>query len=188
MAREINRLSARAVATDKKPGLKADGGGLYLQVSPALTKSWIFRFTWEGNLRDRGLGSVHTVTLSAARDAAAECRVMVRDGIDPIERAKEIKLAGRFRVYGDAALPDAERHAAAIIKRILRDGLTQVNGREIRRKWGLPGLRTADAVSTALKICEEAKCLRECRSREGSNPGRQRSDYEVNPNLIGRAK
>ena len=53
MAREINRLSARAVATDKKPGLKADGGGLYLQVSPALTKSWIFRFTWEGNLRDR---------------------------------------------------------------------------------------------------------------------------------------
>jgi hypothetical protein len=33
MARGLNRLSAKAVETTKRPGLVADGGSLYLQVS-----------------------------------------------------------------------------------------------------------------------------------------------------------
>ena len=34
MARNINRLNARAVATIMKHGRHADGGGLYLSISP----------------------------------------------------------------------------------------------------------------------------------------------------------
>ena len=48
MAREINRLSARAVATTAKRGRYADGGGLYLQISAFDTKAWIFRYTLHG--------------------------------------------------------------------------------------------------------------------------------------------
>jgi hypothetical protein len=45
MARSIHRLSARTVASLTDTGYHADGGGLYLQISPTGTKSWIFRFT-----------------------------------------------------------------------------------------------------------------------------------------------
>lgn len=42
----IHRLSARALATAKTPGLHADGGGLYLQVilgaGGVVRRSWLF--------------------------------------------------------------------------------------------------------------------------------------------------
>lgn len=94
MARTINRLSARAVSTADKAGLLADGGGLYLQITPAGAKSWIYRFAMNGKTRDMGLGPLHTVSLSVARNVAAESRTLVREGIDPIERRKSLKLAG----------------------------------------------------------------------------------------------
>lgn len=93
MARQVNRLSARAVSTAKNPGLMADGGGLYLQVTATGAKTWIYRFTIGGKTRDMGLGALHTVSLTKARESAAECRSLVRDGIDPIERRKTLRLA-----------------------------------------------------------------------------------------------
>ena len=61
MAHLVGRLTALKMAKVKKPGMYADGAGLYLQVSgdgentPA--KSWIFRFTLRGRSREMGLGS-----------------------------------------------------------------------------------------------------------------------------------
>ena len=96
MAREINRLSSRAVATIDKRGRYADGGGLYLQVSAFDTKAWIFRYTLSGKPHLMGLGSLHTVTLAEAREAARECRKQVREGIDPISRRHAEKAARRL--------------------------------------------------------------------------------------------
>jgi len=85
MARPIERLKAVTVAKTKKPGLLADGGGLYLRVGPTGAKSWIFRYRHDGRLHDMGLGPIHTVSLSEARDAAQECRKLRLKRIDPIE-------------------------------------------------------------------------------------------------------
>src|SRR5260370_18761365 len=63
----------------------ADGGGLYLQVGPSGSKSWIFRFMLDGRAREMGLGPVHTIPLPEARVRAAECRRLRLDRIDPIE-------------------------------------------------------------------------------------------------------
>jgi integrase len=84
MGRTLNRLTAVKVDKLKKPGMHSDGGGLYLRVSDAGTKSWIFRFTQAGRLRDMGLGSVNDVTLAAARRRAAEYRELRTEGVDPI--------------------------------------------------------------------------------------------------------
>ena len=86
MARKINRLSPRSVATIAKRGRYADGGGLLLQVSAYDTKAWLFRFTLNGRPRAMGLGPLHTISLAEAREAARECRKLVREGIDPIEQ------------------------------------------------------------------------------------------------------
>src|SRR5688500_17354529 len=85
MARNIERLSAKAAEKSKQPGYYCDGGGLYLQVSPALTKSWIFRYTRNTKAREMGLGSFNTFSLAEARERAKAQRKLLADGVDPID-------------------------------------------------------------------------------------------------------
>jgi integrase len=96
MAKSINKLSALAVEKLKTPGLYADGGGLYLQVSPARTKSWVFRYKVGGRGRYMGLGSLTTVSLAEARETANNCRRLRVQGIDPIDQRKKMREAARL--------------------------------------------------------------------------------------------
>jgi integrase len=94
----IYGLSALRVAKLKEPGYYGDGNrsGLYLQVSPAGTKSWVFRFKLNGRAREMGLGPLGTLTLAKARESATECRRQVLEGIDPIEARKARRNQGRL--------------------------------------------------------------------------------------------
>jgi integrase len=117
MGRSLNRLSAKTVESLKARGYYADGGGLYLQISSALTKSWVFRFTMNGRSREMGLGATHTVSLADARVKAADCRKSIQDGQDPIEAraatesAKSIENA-RAVTFKDCATAYVESHRA----------------------------------------------------------------------------
>src|SRR6516162_6799182 len=91
MARRSYRLSAVEVRGIGQKGMYHDGGGLYLQVSAAGAKSWIFRFMLDGRAREMGLGPVHAIPLAEARKRAAECRRMRIDGIDPIEARRTVR-------------------------------------------------------------------------------------------------
>jgi integrase len=86
--RGINRLPASYQRL--KPGLHADGGCLYLQVSIGTTgnrrASWVFRYQMGGRTRDMGLGSINDIALGEARDLAREYRRLAKQGIDPIDR------------------------------------------------------------------------------------------------------
>lgn len=93
MARELNRLSARRVATVTGAGYHADGGGLYLQMTASGSKSWIFRYTRAGKTRDMGLGPLHIVSLAEARSAAAEARKALLQGIDPLDARRSAAAA-----------------------------------------------------------------------------------------------
>src|SRR6266702_3692493 len=103
MAHFEGRLTALKVMKVKKPGLYADGAGLYLQVTgdgeTKVAKSWIFRFTLRGRSREMGLGSLSIFGLAEARAKATECRRLTYEGIDPIEARK----AARARAALDAA-------------------------------------------------------------------------------------
>jgi integrase len=88
MARTVGKLTALKVSRDLKPGMYADGAGLYLQVTGAGAKSWIFRYSLHGKAREMGVGSLSAVSLANARIKAAECRRLRQDGIDPIEARK----------------------------------------------------------------------------------------------------
>ncbi|CAI8880367.1 tyrosine-type recombinase/integrase [Burkholderia ambifaria] len=85
MPRAINKLTPLAVTKTIKPGLYADGGGLYLQITTAGVKSWLFRYMRNGKARGMGLGPVHTIGLADARARALDCRRQLLDGIDPID-------------------------------------------------------------------------------------------------------
>lgn len=96
MARELNRLTALEIknaqpsATPNTPRLIADGGGLYLQVTPQGSKSFLFRYTHNGKPQTLGLGSINSLSLADARELAQRQRNLVQRGIDPkIERDRE---------------------------------------------------------------------------------------------------
>jgi hypothetical protein len=70
--RTVNKLTAKKIDAIKEPGRYSDGGNLYLVVTEAGTRQWIFRYRWEGKVRDLGLGSAAPgrVSLPGARAAA----------------------------------------------------------------------------------------------------------------------
>jgi integrase len=120
MGRTLNRLTTVQVNKLKNPGMHADGGGLYLRISPTGTRSWIFRFTQAGRLRDMGLGSAsqNHVSLAAARRRAAECREQRARGIDPISHhrasvAQQQASDAKSLTFRDAAQRYIESHEAA---------------------------------------------------------------------------
>ena len=76
--RRFQRLTALSITRAKTPGYFHDGGGLYLQVAPAGSKSWIFRFSLAGKRREMGLGPYPRVSLAAARQAATGAHSLVR--------------------------------------------------------------------------------------------------------------
>ena len=109
MARTIGRLSALAVGRLKNPGLYPDGGGLYLQLSALGGKSWVFRYKINGRTREMGLGPAHSITLTDARQKAAECRRMRVDRIDPIEARRSEEAKSRLEAAGAISFHDCAR-------------------------------------------------------------------------------
>jgi putative DNA primase/helicase len=88
------------------------------------------------------------------------------------------------RIYGDAALPPAERDAAQIARKIRREGHRMVNARVIRCEWRLPGLRHAAEVEEAIAFLCEAGWLTPAGTRDGDSSGRKSKDYRVNPQAL----
>ena len=86
MALEVARLMREG-----KPGLKNDGGGLYLKDG----SSWIYRYERNGKKHDFGLGPALDVALAEARRKAAEARRLLHEGRDPLaeKRASRASLA-----------------------------------------------------------------------------------------------
>jgi len=101
LARTINRLSARSVATVKDAGMHADGGGLYLRVTKAGSKQWVFIYRWLGRRREIGMGGVLSVSLARAREKAAEARALVADGLDPLTTKRAKAAVPTFGVIAD---------------------------------------------------------------------------------------
>lgn len=82
--RTIKRLTAVEVAAAREPGRYSDGDGLYLVVAKAGSKSWVYRFWWQGKVRDMGLGSARELRLIDARAAANDARLLIKAGRNPI--------------------------------------------------------------------------------------------------------
>jgi integrase len=99
MARQIDRLSAVKVERVNKPGMYADGGGLYLRVTPEGAKNWVLRYMLDRRPRWMGLGPLALYGLQEARARALDARRKRHDGIDPIEARR----AERARQRLDAA-------------------------------------------------------------------------------------
>jgi integrase len=105
-----DKLTKARVERERKPGRYGDGGGLWLQVSPSGTKSWLLRYQLHGRSRHMGLGSFPDVPLADARERARLARMRLSERVDPIDernahRAEHRRAAAAFSLtFREAAL------------------------------------------------------------------------------------
>jgi integrase len=72
----------------------ADGGGLYIELSPAGTRTWRWAFRHCGKQKTLTIGAYPKVTLAQARKARDLARERLKDGVDPvIERQQQRERA-----------------------------------------------------------------------------------------------
>jgi integrase len=96
---------------DSKRRRLTDGGGLYLEVSPAGSKRWFWKFYPAGKESRLALGSYPDVSLKSARMARDDARKVRLDGTNPVQKRKADKL---LRVASNATTFEAvarELHA-----------------------------------------------------------------------------
>ena len=91
----LSDMQIRRWVAAGEPVAKSDGAGLTFTLSKAATASWVLRYMLEGRARELTLGNYPDLTLSAARKLAAEHRVAVDKGRDPVAEKRKERLATR---------------------------------------------------------------------------------------------
>jgi hypothetical protein len=85
------------------------------------------------------------------------------------------------RVFGEGSIPEPERNAMLLARWLIDNRLTRFNAREASRKI-LGPVRQSIAMTAACDVLVEAGWIRPLRK---SGMGRPRSDFEVNPLVLG---
>jgi integrase len=134
----MGTLTADQVKKLSQPGRYGDGGGLYLVVSPGLTKSWVLRFMVNRKSTDKGLGGFPTVSLSEARRLAAERRVAVKQGRNPWGKEEKRTAMTQAAVRSGMTFRDAASRCQAVLADRWRSEKTAVMWEQSLAKHVMP--------------------------------------------------
>jgi len=107
-------LTDTAIRTAKpadKPRRLFDGGGLYLEVSPAGGKLWRLKYRHAGKEKRLALGIYPETTLKDAREKRDAARKLLAADVDPAEHRKAAKAAGEERAANSFEVVAREWHA-----------------------------------------------------------------------------
>lgn len=141
MNSKIKATSAKGVNALLKAGNKGQfsaGAGLYLKVNAINFGSWVYRYKINGQTFRMGLGSTETISLADARNLAAEQKLLLAKGVNPLEyKQKQEQLANITPLTFDEVAADyikaqrsswtSEKHAEQWVS-TLRDYATPVIG------------------------------------------------------------
>ena len=123
-------LKANSVRELTKPGRYGDGQGLYLNIAPGGTKSWVMRATRSGKRGAWGLGGYPAVSLQAARAKAELYRGLLAEGRDPWAKAEQGRMAQAEALECIPTLAEAARKVHA---QKVEGG--EINNAKHQRNW-----------------------------------------------------
>ena len=155
------------------PGAKRDrlfdAGGLYLEISPAGSKRWFWKYRKEGKEGRMALGSYPAVGLKAARIARDTAKMQKSQGSDPVQARKAEKMTvtrtgkNTFKSvalewYGKQVPQWSESHAERSFRQLERDlfpwigdrPMTEIQGMELLA--ALQKIEERGAVETADRV------------------------------------
>lgn len=149
----------KAKPTDKTQRL-FDGGGLYLEITPAGGKLWRQKYRFGGKEKRLAHGTYPEVSLAEARERRDDARKLLAAGTDPGEHKKAEKQAGEDRAannfeavarewFGKFAPNWAASHAGKIMGRLENDLFPWIGSRPVAE----------------IKAPELLRCLRRIESR-----------------------
>jgi integrase len=144
---KLNKLTALRV-TKAKPGMHADGGGLYLRVGAsgaAGAKSWIFRYSVDGKERYLGLGSAASVKLAQARKLATDARALRAEGKDPIAHRRVERREAALAKSKTITFAQAAKHYIAAHEHVWRNA-------KHRQQWSNTVKTYANPIIGALPV------------------------------------
>lgn len=138
-------LSDTAIRTAKpgpKPVRMFDGGGLYLEISPAGGKLWRLKYRFGGKEKRLALGAYPDIGLKDARERRETARKLLANGADPGEAKKAQKAASTERAANSFEVIAREwfeknrstwaaNHGDKIIRRLEKDVFPWLGGRPI---------------------------------------------------------
>ena len=112
----------------------SDGGGLYLQITPAGGKWWRFKYRFDNKEKLISFGTYPDISLGEARTRRQDARNLVANGLDPSaekKAAKEAKaelhsnsfevIAREWHKHMQAKKEWSAEHAATILNRLEKD-------------------------------------------------------------------
>jgi integrase len=147
------KLTTKKIESLLKAGRKCrvlDGLGLHLQVRSNTNASWVLRYLspLTGKTRELGLGSVSQVTLAVARQKAAESRLIVSRGQDPLNAATILRHNGRAGItesgppsvmtFGQAATQFWNAQQGRWRNKRVREDWLDFMHRHAKRMWDVP--------------------------------------------------
>ena len=162
--------SAKPTEAGKKAKL-FDGGGLYLEVTPAGGKIFRLKYRIGGKEKTLTIGKYPAVSLSEARQAAENARRLLSDGQDPgaaKQQEKEERKAAALNTFEHLSRqwPPAnlrrwkENHAARVLRYLEAEVFPAIGAMPIQKirvthiKALLDGIMTRGVHNTAEKIRE----------------------------------
>jgi len=125
-------LTATAIRNTKpadKPIRLFDGGGMYLEVSPAGGRWWRLKYRFVGKEKRLSLGVYPEVSLAEARSRREDARKLLAAGVDPSDQRKAAKREAEGREinsfeavarewYGKQAHVWVAHHASDVLRRL----------------------------------------------------------------------
>lgn len=138
----LTDIALKAARPTEKTQRLFDGGGLYLEISPAGGRWWRFKYRFEGKEKRLSLGVYPDVSLRNARERRDEMRRLVANGVDPSvnrrvqKAAKAERSANSFEAiarewYAKHSPGWADTHSSKIIRRLEKDVFPWIGGRPI---------------------------------------------------------
>jgi len=191
VSRALNKLTARQISTLKEAGRHADGGGLYLRITAAGSRSWVFMVTTDGRRAEIGLGSTKALSLAAARALATAMREAAALGRNPrsiLDAATpaEAEPTPTFSEFAEAYIASVEagwknathrqqwrnslRDHAAAIADVPIDTVDTAMVLDVLRPIWLTKAETASRLRGRIEKILDAAKVRGLRPRDALNP------------------
>lgn len=139
----LTDTAIKALKPQAKPYKTADGGGMYLEITPNGSKYWRFRYRWLGKQKLLAFGVYPDVSLKDARDKRDLVRKQLAAGQDPAavkkqDRENQLqeaentfeKLAREWHQKNKAKW--SEKHGEAILYRLEKDIFPEIGNLPIR--------------------------------------------------------
>ncbi len=128
----LSDAAVRSAKPKEKPQKLADGGGLYLLITPTGSKWWRLKYRFDGKEKSLSLGVYPDTGLKEAREKRDAARKLLAAGVDPGENRKAARAAraleetNSFEVvarewFAKQESVWAESHSSKVIRRLEAD-------------------------------------------------------------------